>query len=1025
MAFVSYAQNFEDVMLWRALGHVQRGFYIDIGAWSPDLDSVTRAFSERGWRGINVEPDPVWFPRLQERRPSDTNLQVVVGDSEGRATMHFIANSGLSTMDDAIARTHAAAGWPVEDREVTATTLTSIWRAHVPEGQPVHFLKVDVEGAERAVLLGNDWRTLRPWVVVVEATRPNSQVETHEGWESILLDAGYRYVYGDGLNRFYVAQERPELASAFRYPPNVFDGFLRWELQQQEKEVAEAKRLIDEMRRRIEVAEAGARLAREREQSIERLARRQAREFRRSLAARDAEIAAVDARIVEAKRATDGWEHQYRSLTASTAWRVTTPLRRIAAQLPPPVLRHMRRAAKAAWWAMTPWRLPARMEALRERRRAASAVEVEPAVLAECAPGTPAFALLTPNCFWPLQDPQAISDAESAARFCIDLCQTSGDLRARFPKALSAPTESGFARWLLDTEAPRLGLPSSAVEQLRSVLASDFAARARQYFLFRADVRKRFPLALTPAASADLLRWFVSAGRREGGLRIEEIVWLFLQAQEDPARELARAYRFTPGWQELHPDGMTVFGAPAFADWLVATYKLHAGDAWIDPATWPLEADAARQLREAYHARVEWRMARHDALATPDAAKGLVEWLQSPASPLAGDAAAWCRSLDAAAIASELAVPGLNVIGHFCSPSGLRVSAEALVEGLRMQGLPTSLRDIRTDIKDEPFHERFDGLEDFEVTLIHTQPEPFFRDAFRRADLAERSPRTYRIAYWYWEFDSIPDKWLHYASMVDEVWTATEFVAKGLREKLPVPVKTLFPGVQLGKFQRRDRAFFGIPEHSFAFLFNFHMNSVMERKNPLGLIRAFKAAFKPGEPVVLVIKTMFGSHQPLHMKQLRDAAVGSNVILIDETYDADEVLSLMDACDAYVSLHRSEGLGLTMAEAMLLGKPVIATHYSGNVDFMDESNCLPVPYELVKLGRPYPPYDENLVWAEPSLEHAARLMRRVFDNPEWARELGARARTIAQERLSIRTASDAVARRLVEIHAELKAGRRL
>ena len=125
-------------------------------------------------------------------------------------------------------------------------------------------------------------------------------------------------------------------------------------------------------------------------------------------------------------------------------------------------------------------------------------------------------------------------------------------------------------------------------------------------------------------------------------------------------------------------------------------------------------------------------------------------------------------------------------------------------------------------------------------------------------------------------------------------------------------------------------------------------------------------------------------------RELRDAAAGANITVIDQVYSPDEVLSLMDACDAYVSLHRSEGLGLTMAEAMLMGKPVIATNFSGNVDFMDDSNSLLVRHELVKLGKPIPPYDADLEWAEPSVEHAAQLMRRVYEDQEWARGRGAR-----------------------------------
>lgn len=226
MTFVSYAQNFEDVMLWRALGHVRCGFYIDVGAQSPDLDSVTRAFSDAGWSGISIEPHPRYYADLVERRPRDINLQCAVGEQAGMATIHLVGATGLSTLDASIADVHNKAGYSTEQIEVEVQTLNQIWSRYVPASQEVHFLKVDVEGFEGQVLRGNEWSVHRPWVVVVEATAPNSQAASFAGWEPQLLDSGYLFVYEDGLNRFYVAREHQELNGAFRHPPNVFDGFI-------------------------------------------------------------------------------------------------------------------------------------------------------------------------------------------------------------------------------------------------------------------------------------------------------------------------------------------------------------------------------------------------------------------------------------------------------------------------------------------------------------------------------------------------------------------------------------------------------------------------------------------------------------------------------------------------------------------------------------------------------------------------------------------------------------------------------
>lgn len=214
---VSHAQNFEDVMLWRALGQVREGFWIDVGANDPDKHSITRAFSERGWRGINLEPVASHFARLRKARPRDINLKLAAAAAPGRLTLHRIGTTGLSTLDAEIAAAHARNGWPVETESVEVTTLAEVCRRHVTG--PVHFLKIDVEGAEREVLLGADFTACRPWIVLVEAIRPDTGEPSHAGWEPILLAAGYRFVWFDALNRFYVAQEHlEELVPQFMVP---------------------------------------------------------------------------------------------------------------------------------------------------------------------------------------------------------------------------------------------------------------------------------------------------------------------------------------------------------------------------------------------------------------------------------------------------------------------------------------------------------------------------------------------------------------------------------------------------------------------------------------------------------------------------------------------------------------------------------------------------------------------------------------------------------------------------------------
>ena len=225
MTFISYAQNFEDVMLHRALRGVEKGFYVDIGAQDPTNDSVTRAFYDLGWNGINVDPARHWFEKLMQERVHDTNLCVAVSDRAGELKFYDVKDTGLSTTNEAYAKRHADDGFEVSEYVVPCVTLDEICRQN--NVSQIHFLKIDCEGAEAAALRGFSLDSVRPWIIVVEATEPKSEVPAYEDWQDLLLGHGYHFVYADGLNRFYVADEHIELDAAFVHPPNVFDQFRR------------------------------------------------------------------------------------------------------------------------------------------------------------------------------------------------------------------------------------------------------------------------------------------------------------------------------------------------------------------------------------------------------------------------------------------------------------------------------------------------------------------------------------------------------------------------------------------------------------------------------------------------------------------------------------------------------------------------------------------------------------------------------------------------------------------------------
>ncbi|PWY55465.1 hypothetical protein DGG96_11850 [Legionella qingyii] len=226
MSFVSFAQNFEDVMLWRALKHVQNGFYIDIGAQHPVIDSVSKAFYDKGWHGIHIEPVPEFVALLRNARPDETVLQIALSDHNGLLDFHIIPGTGLSTAIDWIAESHFnELGFHSQKVQVPTLTLQSAMSTLVEND--VHWMKIDVEGFEKQVLSGWDYTSLRPWIIVIEATVPHSSKINFAHWEPLLIAADYLFAYFDGLNRFYVAKEHPELMDAFISPPNIFD---QWQL---------------------------------------------------------------------------------------------------------------------------------------------------------------------------------------------------------------------------------------------------------------------------------------------------------------------------------------------------------------------------------------------------------------------------------------------------------------------------------------------------------------------------------------------------------------------------------------------------------------------------------------------------------------------------------------------------------------------------------------------------------------------------------------------------------------------------
>jgi FkbM family methyltransferase len=348
---VSYAQNFEDVMLWRALKHVERGFYVDVGAKDPVKDSISLLFYEAGWRGVHVEPSSDYAAKLRSARPDEKVIGAAVGEASGMVTFYPSASTDLSTCDSLLAKQYTGAGLNFQQNTVPCIRLSQIF-AECGKRE-IHWLKIDVEGSEAAVI--ESWRgsAVRPWIAVVQGVKPGTREPTFNMWESTLLHLGYTFVYFDGLNRFYVSRKHAELARAFELAPNLFDGFtlngnssntftlkleqeiachraIEYQLASHLEKLEVATREIEVLRRRVVIAEARDTLLQQFEIERSNLARRLADEVRdnaETCRQLEAKIAERNAAARHLQFVIADLQLEVAALRASASWRVTAPLR--------------------------------------------------------------------------------------------------------------------------------------------------------------------------------------------------------------------------------------------------------------------------------------------------------------------------------------------------------------------------------------------------------------------------------------------------------------------------------------------------------------------------------------------------------------------------------------------------------------------------------------------------------------------------------------------------------------------------
>ncbi|GAC1327509.1 MAG: glycosyltransferase family 4 protein [Candidatus Dormibacteria bacterium] len=366
----------------------------------------------------------------------------------------------------------------------------------------------------------------------------------------------------------------------------------------------------------------------------------------------------------------------------------------------------------------------------------------------------------------------------------------------------------------------------------------------------------------------------------------------------------------------------------------------------------------------------------------------------------------------------QLPEPGLNLAGLFRSENGLGESARLLAATVATTGIPdTTISYLRSPSRQgHPFTEHGPGRPVYDINIVAVNADHTVMFA------ADNGPGFFRDRYtigtWAWETDRLPRRLLGALDFVDEVWMPSDYSRRAAARVTNKPTFTFpHPVVQPEYPAGLTRTALGMPE-GFTFLFCFDFMSTARRKNPLGLVAAFKQAFADGAGPQLVIKSANGDRRPDDMAELVAASAGrSDITIIDRYVPAGWVPAMIAACDCYISLHRSEGFGLTLAEAMLMGKPTIATGYSGNLEFMSETNSYLVRTAEVPVGPGIPIYPAEGLWGEPDRADAARLMGEVAGDPARARERGAAGRRDILERHSIEARAQLLKDRIAAIRA--------